>query len=253
MGREVKRVALDFDWPLNKTWKGYIDNPYVDKGCTNPQCSGGQSALGWYIQSLCYALFQAASNQHHGHKMHPWTKEIVPCAGETAFPGGKHPEGLDEFVAGLCDAKVEGFFPRNMFDSAAGDQYILMQKLFEKAGLKDIYNCKVCDGSGMQPEFLKRFEAWEDTEPPAGEGWQMWETVSEGSPISPVCKTPEELARYMADNPWGAMRDGNYDQWFAMIKAGWAPSAIVVDGKFMTGVEAVSEMAKEAEHGQEKE
>ncbi len=27
MGREVKRVALDFEWPLNEVWEGFID-PY---------------------------------------------------------------------------------------------------------------------------------------------------------------------------------------------------------------------------------
>lgn len=31
-------------------------------------------------------------------------------------------------------------------------------------------------------------------EPPRGEGWQLWETTSEGSPTSPVFKTAEELA-----------------------------------------------------------
>ena len=24
MGREVKRVALDFDWPLNEVWEGFL-------------------------------------------------------------------------------------------------------------------------------------------------------------------------------------------------------------------------------------
>lgn len=44
--------------------------------------------------------------------------------------------------------------------------------------------------------------------PPTGEGWQMWEDTSEGSPMSPVFATREELARWLA----------NYDQWLAIIK-----------------------------------
>lgn len=24
MGREVRRVPVDFDWPINKVWKGYL-------------------------------------------------------------------------------------------------------------------------------------------------------------------------------------------------------------------------------------
>lgn len=28
MGRELKRVALDFNWPLHRVWKGFI-NPHA--------------------------------------------------------------------------------------------------------------------------------------------------------------------------------------------------------------------------------
>ena len=28
MGREIKRVPLDFDWPLNKTWEGFLNPHY---------------------------------------------------------------------------------------------------------------------------------------------------------------------------------------------------------------------------------
>ncbi|MGN6107833.1 MAG: hypothetical protein ACTHU0_22185, partial [Kofleriaceae bacterium] len=39
MGRTLKRVPLDFAWPLNKVWKGYL-NPFrkLVKKCT--ECSG---------------------------------------------------------------------------------------------------------------------------------------------------------------------------------------------------------------------
>jgi hypothetical protein len=37
-------------------------------------------------------------------------------------------------------------------------------------------------------------------EPPRGEGYQMWETTSEGSPQSPVFKTLDELAEWCAKN-----------------------------------------------------
>ena len=33
MGREIKRVPLDFNWPLNMQWKGYM-NPYTSQKCT---------------------------------------------------------------------------------------------------------------------------------------------------------------------------------------------------------------------------
>lgn len=37
-------------------------------------------------------------------------------------------------------------------------------------------------------------------EPPAGDGYQLWETTSEGSPCSPVFATLDELCAYAADN-----------------------------------------------------
>lgn len=37
-------------------------------------------------------------------------------------------------------------------------------------------------------------------EPPRGRGYQLWEIVSEGSPMSPVFATPEELAVWCAQN-----------------------------------------------------
>lgn len=43
------------------------------------------------------------------------------------------------------------------------------------------------------PGFLEK----ERREPPSGEGWQVWETVSEGSPVTPVFPTAESLARQL--------------------------------------------------------
>jgi hypothetical protein len=56
----------------------------------------------------------------------------------------------------------------------------------------------------------------------------MYETCTEGTPISPAFATPEELARWLADN--GASAFGSdtatYEQWLATCRSGWAPSAI---------------------------
>lgn len=68
----------------------------------------------------------------------------------------------------------------------------------------------------------------------------MWETVSEGSPISPVFATPEELARHMAATRWGADRGTPYETWLAFIRGpGWAPSMVGTSGRLMNGVEGI--------------
>ena len=59
------------------------------------------------------------------------------------------------------------------------------------------------------------------------QGWCMYETTSEGTPISPVLESPEALARWLADNgasAFGSMT-ATYDQWLATCLSGWAPSA----------------------------
>lgn len=75
--------------------------------------------------------------------------------------------------------------------------------------------------------------------------YQMYESITEGTPISPVMETPEALARWLADNKAsaGPYATATYDQWLAMIKAGSSVGSFVIDctiGKIMSGVEAIS-------------
>jgi len=69
----------------------------------------------------------------------------------------------------------------------------------------------------------------------------MYETTSEGTPISPAFATPEELAQWLADN--GASSFGSstasYESWLRVAKGGWAPSAIMDQNGLRSGVEAL--------------
>ena len=67
-------------------------------------------------------------------------------------------------------------------------------------------------------------------DPPDGPWYQMWETTTEGSPISPAFETPKELAQWLTDNEASASGSmtATYNQWLAFIRGpGWAPSMIV--------------------------
>jgi hypothetical protein len=98
----------------------------------------------------------------------------------------------------------------------------------EREGLREI--CENCDGHATVEAYegqRAEAEAWEREEPPVGEGWQLWETVSEGSPITPVFATPEELARFMVGHSWGSQTErmaSSFDVAMRFIDAGWAPS-----------------------------
>ena len=75
--------------------------------------------------------------------------------------------------------------------------------------------------------------------------YQMYDTVTEGTPISPVMESPEALARWLADNKAsaGPYATATYDQWLAMIKVGSTPCSFGINfatGETMSGVELVS-------------
>lgn len=174
MGREVKRVPLDFSLSIGKVWDGFI-NPLIKLSHPCKECEGTG--------------------------LNPYTKKILD--------------------------RVK-FFDKAKFEAGAHYGY-----------------CGICNGEGEIWESAQAkydYENWERVEPPTGEGWQMWETVSDGSPVSPVFKTPEELARWLTNNPNNSVTDGTpYEAWLSMITGpGWAPSAISVPGKgFVSGVEGM--------------
>lgn len=73
--------------------------------------------------------------------------------------------------------------------------------------------------------------------------YQMYETTTDGIPISPVMETPEALAHWLADNGASASADqtASYDHWLAMIKKGRSPTFVTEPGKsLVSGVEFVS-------------
>lgn len=66
----------------------------------------------------------------------------------------------------------------------------------------------------------------------------MYENTSEGTPISPAFATPEELARWLADNNASAFggEGATYEEWLRVCQGGYAPSAVVTDQGLQSGV-----------------
>lgn len=128
MGREIKRVPLDFDWPMELIWPGYM--------------------------------------------AHVCTEEIEYATKKSGEAG--------------CE---------------------LCRKAGKLAGLK--FSKANCPGWSIGP--------------PEGDGWQLWETTTEGSAMSPVFKTPEELARWLVENnsSWFGHKTASYDEWMNIIQQGY--------------------------------
>jgi len=300
MGREIKRVAMDFNWPICEIWGGYL-NPFSEQSIDCPDCGGsgsspearllkdrwygnapfkpedrgstpftindppvrafaernvrnspdfyetGERAIARESQRLC-DLFNK-SWMHHlneddvaalikaGRLMdftHTWSNGVWALKNPLRIPTPKE----------INDWSITGFG----HDSC--NQWVVVKAECERLGYE--IECHRCHGEGTlwpTPEIKQRHEEWEPTAPPSGEGYQLWETVSEGSPISPVFATPEELADWLAvyENQKGTDKGTTRDQWLQFIQGpGWAPSMVVYGEQLlMTGVQAASLIQRE--------
>lgn len=114
---------------------------------------------------------------------------------------------------------------------------IVIRARCEREGVP--YTCDLCGGAGCRERFVGQTqlaESWERTEPPAGEWWQIWETVSEGSPVTPAFATPQELAKH-----WASERGGSAESALAWItNDGWAPSLIASAAGIQTADDIVT-------------
>lgn len=201
MGRELKRVALDFDWPKGKVWKGFI-NPHYKKcpedGLT---CFNGENAAAYYLLQLTEMFAVVASSALKG-KTHRYCLTL-PYKSEHPEFAVQPKEIRDRFVD--LFKKISGS-EKDPFMGFQGHD--LFWKLLDLAGIErkegpdgknpayEWTHCLVCHGEGVDPAVKKEYDEWKEYEPPKGDGFQLWETTSEGSPISPVFKTLDELCAW---------------------------------------------------------
>ena len=103
----------------------------------------------------------------------------------------------------------------------AMDKWSAYKKIIEPAGLdpKTWGICKTCNGEDINPENKELYDKWKTFEPPIGEGYQLWENCSEGSPISPIFKNLEELCAWAETNAttFGSNKTSK-EKWLEMLK-----------------------------------
>jgi hypothetical protein len=95
--------------------------------------------------------------------------------------------------------------------------------------------------SGERPAQDDYMPEWAEDE---ATHYQMYETCTEGTPISPVFDTPEKLARWLADNEASAFGDmtASYESWLRVCRGGYAPSAVAAPGVgLVSGVEGLAQ------------
>jgi hypothetical protein len=101
---------------------------------------------------------------------------------------------------------------------------------------RDVYGWVQYDG--QRPATEDYMPAWPKE---ARTHCMMYETTTEGTPISPAFVTPEELARWLTDNGASAFggQTASYEGWLRVARGGYAPSAVMDARGFRSGVDGV--------------
>jgi hypothetical protein len=289
MSLQLYRVPLDFAWPLDTPYDGFVNSLY--RGVKCPDC---QDENGWATGYSPFA--NALLAQWWPHKgrydpvadgKRPWVWDDEPilsysrrqCAQTPGFYGTSNAavrrnaerlaalwnnglmhhldqDDVDALIAADAlkafthlwtsegwkpnpDAKTPTAYEVNAWglnDMSGPNCGVVIKARCDRAGEPE--RCATCNGetdSWPSEEERSAYENWTRTEPPVGDGWQMWETVSSGSPITPVYTSAEELARHLDHNQ---RRYGlDFVGWMKFLKGGgWAPSAgRTVGGEMLSG------------------
>lgn len=273
MGRQIKRVPLGFDWPLGKVWDGYI-NPHYKELVDCPACGGSSySQAGKLLNGLWYRHLHSEAlgllnttfpNSLLGFALKVlksgkgWSNSLEQCDVDALVDGDRlwdftrvprNDEQREIVRQRLADGHNSwllfdnGYRPtaeevnewsKRGFGHDSINAWICQKARAQMYGVE--LACADCSGTGHVPnaELEQRIESWTETEPPSGEGWQVWETVSEGSPISPVFATDEELVVWLVDQ--GYSEKGAR----AFVQSGWVPSMVSVGKSLYLDIESAA-------------
>jgi len=196
--RTLKRVSLDFQWPLGEAWKGYL-NPYPGpEKCS--ACDGtGYNPETNRIADTFYD-FEDTGERWCDHITQEEVQALVDDGRLRVFTHYRDPEKgwVKKDPPYIPTADEVNNWNQRAFGHDAINRHILIEARAKRLGVWG--KCEVCHGKGeisiQDPEARKRYEEWESYEPPSGDGWQLWETTTEGSPSSPVFASAEELAEF---------------------------------------------------------
>lgn len=129
------------------------------------------------------------------------------------------------------------------------------------------------DSEDFQGTINGEYDYWEYNSPPDRDScrpkfteeptwYQLYQTVSEGTPVSPAFETQEELARYLSENGdfWyqNDQKEGRssfrskptFEQAIAMVDSEWSPSLVTTStGQVLDSYQA-AEFSKNSKEGE---
>lgn len=288
MGRELRRVPLDFDWKLKEPWEGFL-NPYFERQHKCPTCESGYSPTAQLYHDKWYGYVPFNPYETGSTPWKPSDQPILDFATRNITRSSRyntnehtiyteatrlanmwngqwcHHLGQSDVNALVAEGRLveltHDFIDRKwiptgktptakevntwaVIDPMAHDSlnaWICVKAKCDSLGVDHI--CSTCGGESFiwnSEDDRILYEEWKPTPPPTGPGYQIWETVSEGSPVSPVFDTPEELAKWMTYNSSGVDVGTSYEQWMKFILGpGYSVSTVIKDGVITTGVQSL--------------
>lgn len=290
MGRQIRRVPLDFDWPLNEVWHGFLNPLYAAEPCS--LCEGsGSSPTARHLSAQWYGHVPFRP-EDRGSTPFSADHYVIRSRAERNIPAGVH-ESLREYLVSAEAERLSALFnsswchhlnqddvdalveadrlwdltrefrpgegwvapavpPRltpeevnewsiSGFGHDSINQWVVVKAECERLGVSS--RCALCEGEGElwpSEDAKSAYETWQETPPPEGEGWQCWETVSEGSPVTPVFATADELVWHLVIHEGYAE-----DAARAFVNHGSAPSMVMDDKGVRSGIAALPDILPE--------
>lgn len=253
MSREAKRVPLNFGWPLKTVWEGYLTPEWLrEEECT--ACGGeGYSPRARQLRDLWYGAIpfkpedngSAPLESNHPAVMTLAVRNYDRAPDYYGVRGGIYVEAErladlfnsqwqyhinEEDLTAINAQRDSGitdpneYVSRSIVDSVFGDSigwYACIKARCEKEGVS--LECSWCNGHGTCEKWKgQRATAeveWQRIEPPEGPGWQLWEDTTDGSPVSPVFESAEDLAKWCEKNAtvFGSAT-ASEDHWLKIIR-----------------------------------
>lgn len=152
-------------------------------------------------------------------------------------PNWEHPKR--EFIG----PREDDYQP--MYDRCWEDAFEEFLDYYKKHGTKD-----TLDYFGSPPDPQYHRPKWTED----GSWYQVYETVTEGTPVSPPFETKEELVKYLSENgDFWAQRRGSalmsYDKALEFVNQGWVPSGMISGWTVKANYECLSNDRKEIGEG----
>jgi hypothetical protein len=188
MGSELKRVPIDFYWPIGKIWKGYV-NPYNSSECKF--CGGtGYNPATKQINDTWYNWrYQLTDIETKALLEHSRLSILTHDQTSTGHWKEKEPKYIP------TAEEVNEWYKSYPLGHDIVDRWICVEARAKHLGVYAA--CEHCiEGQIWKSGELKKLhDEWQPDDPPTGDGYQLWDTVTEG-PITPVFLTLDQLCGY---------------------------------------------------------